>query len=216
MLLCENIEKEKGWMRMSIIPKITCRNCKKQYSGLMNTCPHCGVKRARAPGRAPTTTDGVVSGTAANAQAAENVKWQFIFGAIILAAVILAVIVLITVSLGDAPATPTPTPTVSITPTPPPTLPPTPSPSPTPTVTSVTVTFLGTPTIEFSFRTGETIQLGYVIFPTGVEAAVVWSSSNEAVCTVSETGLVTAIGSGSATVYASCGAATTECRVLVW
>ena len=204
-------------MRMGIIPKITCRNCGKQYSGLLNACPHCGAKRVRASGRAPTSTDGVTPGTSANAQNANNNKWQFIFGVIILAAVILAVIVLITVSLGDEnpAATPTPLPTASTAPTPSPTPPPTPPPPPTPGVTSITITYAGQLRTEFLVGVGNTTPMSAITYPMDIEASVTWSSSDESIFTVDDNGVCTGVAEGKAMLYASCGAARSECVVYV-
>lgn len=87
---------------MGFIPQITCRHCGKQYSGIHKRCPHCGAQRVKQSGRTPTTTTGVKAGTAANRRANSNTQMQFIFGCVLVALVIVAVIVLISASLGTS------------------------------------------------------------------------------------------------------------------
>ena len=103
---------------MSVIPKITCRRCGREYSGLRSRCPYCGTGRSRSAERIPLRTSSENAGTPAAEHAAVNTKWQMLFGGILLIAVVAAVIVLITVSLnasknGSASAAPTPPATVS-------------------------------------------------------------------------------------------------------
>ena len=87
---------------MGFIPQITCRHCGNQYMGILNRCPHCGTRRVKSSGRAAGTTTAASKGSAAAARLNINAQWQFIFGCIIVIAVIIAVIVLITASLGGA------------------------------------------------------------------------------------------------------------------
>ena len=147
---------------MSVIPKITCRRCGREYSGLRSRCPYCGTGRSRSAERIPLRTSSENAGTPAAEHAAVNTKWQMLFGGILLIAVVAAVIVLITVSLNagknaSASAAPTPPATVSsaapVT-TPTPTPEPTPTPTPTPSVTSITITFLGSKRTEFAAKVG--------------------------------------------------------------
>ena len=49
----------------------------------------------------------------------------------------------------------------------------------------------------------------------GTESAVTWASKNTSVVTVSETGLVTRVGSGRTTVTATVDGQTLECTVRV-
>ena len=90
---------------MGFIPQTTCRRCQRQFSVLRARCPHCGTKRTEEGGRTQPTT-GEVQRSAQN----PNAKWQMIFGAILLAAVIIAVIALVSISLMPEPE-PTPSPT---------------------------------------------------------------------------------------------------------
>lgn len=58
-----------------------------------------------------------------------------------------------------------------------------------------------------------TAQLSAVTTPAG--KAVTWASSNTAVATVSSTGLVTAVGNGTATITATSGTVSASCAVTV-
>ena len=199
---------------MGFIPKITCRKCGRQYSGLKNNCPYCGTKRVRATARTPVTTAAAKPGTAAANRASVNTRWQAIFGIILLIAVVAAVIVLITVSLDDAEpeVTPTLTPTTPVsTPTPPPT----PTPSPTPTVTSITISYFTEPKTEFSMSVGGQVPLTATVYPLEVEATATWRSTDESICTVDENGVVTGVSPGWGSVIAECGGVAAECKVLV-
>lgn len=169
---------------MSFIPNITCRRCGRQFSGIRNRCPYCGTRRVRQSDRVPVPTPGMNPETNTAKRAVSNTKWQMIFGAILLAAVILAVIVLVSVSLNNgAISPPSPTlPPVSSTPATTPS--PTPSPTPTPTVTSVVITYYGESITDFTTNVGSSTQLMASVFPLDVTAEVTWSSSNEEVATL--------------------------------
>lgn len=98
---------------MALIPQVTCRRCGEKYSAMRRRCPKCSTRRVQNSRRAPGTTPSAVKGTAANKRAGDNRKWQFIFGAILIVAIIAALIVMITVSLDNAdnpnaPVMPTP------------------------------------------------------------------------------------------------------------
>ncbi len=85
---------------MGFIPQITCRHCGNKYMGIFNRCPHCGTRRVRPGGHAATSTTAASKGSAANARLNINTQWQFIFGCVLVIAVIAAVIILVTASLG--------------------------------------------------------------------------------------------------------------------
>ena len=40
---------------MSVIPKITCRRCGREYSGLRSRCPYCGTSRKKSAERIPVS-----------------------------------------------------------------------------------------------------------------------------------------------------------------
>lgn len=201
---------------MGFIKKNICPNCSAEYSALRPSCPACGTRKPQPSSRTPAATDSVRQGTEANARAEENTRWQLIFGLCLVAAVIIAVIVLITTTLNgsyDTYATPTPPEEVDTLPSP--SVPPTPTPTPTPTVEELKMTFLGTATEGFAMDIGETIQLKESIYPLEILGPVEWSSENEAICTVDETGLVTGVSSGTTKVILRCFGASAECTVLV-
>ncbi len=85
---------------MGFIPQITCRYCGNKYMGIFNRCPHCGTRRVKQSGRAAVSTTASSSGSAAGARLNINTQWQFIFGCVLVVAVIAAVIILVTASLG--------------------------------------------------------------------------------------------------------------------
>jgi M6 family metalloprotease-like protein len=82
---------------------------------------------------------------------------------------------------GDSPSTPT-----------------TPTPAPTPTVVSVTVTAPATLTVGGTATATAAVQVA-----NGASTAVTWSSSNDAVATVSSAGLITALAPGAVTIRAT-------------
>lgn len=202
---------------MSVIPKITCRRCGREYSGLRSRCPYCGTSRKKSAERIPLRTSSENAGTPAAEHAAVNTKWQLLFGGILLIAVVAAVIVLITVSLNaeknsSAAVDPTPPATVSSAA---PVTTPTPTPTPTPSVTSVTITFLGSKRTEFAAKVGDEVQLSATVYPTGTDQTVAWSSKDESVAKVSDKGVVTGVGKGTTTITAECGGVKADCTVYI-
>ena len=201
---------------MGLIPTITCRRCKREYSAIRGRCPHCGTRKTKQSERTPTTTAGTRTGTAANSRVNSNAKWQMIFGLVLVAAVIIAVIAIIMISTGgEKPAKTTPPPEVTVTPPPTATPIPTPTPTPTPTVNSITITCFGVEKKDFSADIGEETQLGAIVYPMDVAAEVEWSSTNEGIVTVSDTGVVVGVSSGTASVVAECGGVKQECIVRI-
>ncbi|MFR1189611.1 MAG: Ig-like domain-containing protein [Oscillospiraceae bacterium] len=202
---------------MSVIPKITCRRCGREYSGLRSRCPYCGTSRSRSAERIPLRTSSENAGTPAAEHAAVNTKWQMLFGGILLIAVVAAVIVLITVSLNasrnaSASAEPTPPATVSSAA---PVATPTPTPTPTPSVTSITITFLGSKRTEFAAKVGDEVPLSTTIYPAGGDQTVTWSSKDESIAKVSDKGVVTGVGKGTTTITAECGGVKADCTVYI-
>ena len=202
---------------MSVIPKITCRRCGREYSGLRSRCPYCGTSRKKSAERIPLRTSSENAGTPAAEHAAVNTKWQLLFGGILLIAVVAAVIVLITVSLNaeknsSAAVDPTPPATVSSAA---PVTTPTPTTTPTPSVTSVTITFLGSKRTEFAAKVGDEVQLSATVYPTGTDQTVTWSSKDESVAKVSDKGVVTGVGKGTTTITAECGGVKADCTVYI-
>ena len=60
-----------------------------------------------------------------------------------------------------------------------------------------------------------TIQLNAVLVPYGVEGEITWASATTSKATVSSTGLVTGVGSGSSVITATCGGYSASCTVTV-
>ena len=67
----------------------------------------------------------------------------------------------------------------------------------------------------YSNTTPNTVQLIADVTPDNTTDSVVWSSDNEAVATVNESGLVTAVSNGSATITATAGNVSAACTVTV-
>lgn len=69
---------------------------------------------------------------------------------------------------------------------------------------------------EASIKVGETLQLNATVLPAEASGAVLsWTSSDESIATVSETGLVTAVSSGTTTITVCSGNITGTCAVVV-
>ena len=172
---------------MSFIPRVTCRRCGRQFSGMRGRCPYCGTRRVRQSERVPGTTAGEDMSTPSGQRAAVNARWQLIFGAILLVAVILAVVVLISLSLNSGSETQSVTtfpPAPSNSPTPPPT--PTPTPTATPTVDSVTLYWNGE-VLADDITLTEPLNLMAYIWPAFIEATaadIIWESSDPSVVSV--------------------------------
>jgi len=198
---------------MGLIKKTICPKCGQEYSVLRADCPYCGTRQQKPSARTPRSSDSVRNGTTARARAEVNTKWQMVFGLCLVAAVIVAVIVLITTTINGDYTTVAPSPSSVESIEPSPSL--TPTPTATPTVESITITFLGETKTEFSTKIGNTTKLEAVLYPVDVVGTVEWSSSKEDILTVDQTGLVTAVSAGWATVTARCYGAAIECKVLV-
>ncbi len=67
----------------------------------------------------------------------------------------------------------------------------------------------------YSNTTPNTVQLIADVTPDNTTDSVAWSSDNEAVATVNESGLVTAVSNGSATITATAGNVSAACTVTV-
>ncbi len=179
---------------MPMIPEVKCRRCGETFSSLRSRCPNCGTRRVTQSGRTPGPTPGTVKGTAAYERAETNTKWQIIFGLILVAAVILAVIVMVTSSLEGADVKQQ---TTSITP---PTVTeyvpvieaaPTPEPTPTPNVEGLRVMFYTTEIQnDFTIWVGESeeIDLTVQVMPLTLQGLKVdWESGNPDILKVEKT-----------------------------
>lgn len=205
-----------------LLPKVTCPACGAEYPFNAALCPDCGEpkpekqrsdrakRKLRFPSRAAAGTVSFMEGTAEKAGALLNGRWQIAFAAILSLAVLLAVVVL--TASGDAPGVATPAkqgssstaPVASSSITISDTYLPTPSPSPVPTpevvqnpITSMEIVFLNNatgPDITLNKDGQISIQLELRTFPQNNDVKQNWSSSNENILTVDNTGLVQVVG----------------------
>ena len=77
------------------------------------------------------------------------------------------------------------------------------------------VTGIGVSPSSISVAEGEKVQLTATLYPAGATGTITWSSSSDANATVSDTGEVTGVAAGSATITATCGTFTDTCAVTV-
>jgi hypothetical protein len=133
-----------------------------------------------------------VQGTAAYERAETNTKWQIIFGLILVAAVVLAVIVMVTTSLEGADVKQQKTvitPPVVTEYIPPIEEPPTPPPTPTPTVEGLRVMFFTTEIqTDFTIWVNDPIDLTVQVMPLTLQGlSVEWRSSNPDILQIEQT-----------------------------
>jgi len=214
---------------MGFIPTITCRKCRRPYSGIYKKCPHCGARRQAESSRTAATTDSVQKGTAASARAATNNVWQMAFALILLTVVMLSVIVLITTSLNDRAEADDPNNPNNIVATPPEISPAVTDPvvtTPVPT-TAVQPTSLGvfynTSPMDAGFThiiDGAPLTLTATVYPIDQQFKIDWRSTDTQVFTVETTdngatAVITGKGVGSAKLIVSCGEIQKEIPVII-
>ena len=212
---------------MSIISEVKCARCDRKYSGVRSRCPYCGARRI---------------GRGKYSEEEDNTKGKMLVGVLIMAVLVVAAGVLLftTPAQGGEEAEPSgdietssppsllpgeddtttiedtgPPPSVST--TPPPSVSTTP---PTPTIETVTIRYSGSVRTEFTARVGERVPLSVRIDPLGIEAEIIWASSNrnvfEVVPNIDGTqATVTAIAIGTETLTVTVGDVTAECIVRV-
>lgn len=81
--------------------------------------------------------------------------------------------------------------------------------------TPVTPTGIGVAPSEATLDVNEKISLIATLTPKGATGEVTYESSDTAVATVSESGEVTALATGTATITATCGTYSDECEITV-
>ena len=219
----------------SLLPKVTCQGCGTSYPITASVCPWCGepkpqkTKREskiklRFPSRPAANTVSSMEGSAEKAGAVLSGRWQLMFALILAAAVLLAVITL--ALSGDTPGLSAPThqgsaaQTQSSAITISDTYLPTPSPSPEPTpevvqnpITSMEIVFLNNalgPDVTLNKDGQIALQLELRTFPQNANVTQSWSSSNENILTVDNTGYVQVVGvdpvnGSNATITVECG-----------
>ena len=177
---------------MPMIPEVKCRRCGEVFSSMRSRCPNCGTRRVTQSGRTPSPTPGTVKGTASYERAETNTKWQIIFGLILVAAVVLAVIVMVTTSLDGAdvkqqstaitpPVVTEYVPVIEEAPTP--------EPTPTPNVEGLRVMFYTTEIQnDFTIWVDDPIDLTVQVMPLTLQGLTVdWKSSNPDILKVEKT-----------------------------
>lgn len=168
---------------MKIIPDVKCRRCGESFSALRSTCPNCGTRRVAQSTRTPAGTPGTHAGTPAYERANVNTRWQMIFGLILVAAVILAVVVMVSTGLnGDPSGAPKAskkpagdtTATADVAPTP--EAIPTPTPSPTPNIQTLEIvyTWEDKKIDDVTIRVGDSLPLYARILPSDITGHVEW------------------------------------------
>lgn len=192
---------------MAVLPQTTCRRCHRQYSSLRGSCPYCGAGKPKETRRPAPESDSAVKNSPARERAAETINWQFLFGGVILLAIVVAVLALVSshvskdVAEGVTSPTPADAPAGDVAATAIPTITPAPtlSPSPTPTILSLAIEhdymIDGKP--GFTANVGDQVQLKAVYYPVNAEVTVKWSSSDDSIATVDQTGLVTCVSGGN-------------------
>ncbi len=220
---------------MGLIPEITCRRCGNKYSGLKTRCPKCGAPRASQTTRTAATTASAAEGSAAYARAEVNGRWQLIFAGILAAAVILAVVVLVASGSGTSAGSATTGTSGSATtdatgvtvsdtylPSPSPSAEPTPVGTEAPAITSIGLIFGDKEQTDITISNAGELQLQFAArtYPVNAGVTVEWSSDNESILTVDQTGLVTVVGADPekvihATITAKCGDVSASCIIYV-
>ena len=195
---------------MNIVPNTTCRRCHRQYPSFRSRCPYCGTKKTKTVRSVVPETDSTVPSSPAAKSAAEAVNLQMLIGGILLLAVIILTITIVSINVGrdvseaeniqaqvDADA--------QITPPSPPTPSPSPQPSPAPQITSVTIGWDGRPGYDYNGNgfwggPGEEYQMSVAWYPGEIACVPEWSSDNEEVATVDDTGKITLVAPGDVTI----------------
>lgn len=82
-------------------------------------------------------------------------------------------------------------------------------------ITEISVVLDKSSAVLYSNSTPNTVQLTAAVKPDGTNKTVTWTSSNPGVASVSQNGLVTAVGNGTAVITAKVGPAEAVCTVTV-
>lgn len=83
------------------------------------------------------------------------------------------------------------------------------------TASAPTVTGIGVTPSTLTLNVDDTEQLTATLYPAGATGTITWESSSDTVATVDATGLVTAVGEGTATITATCNGKSDTCAVTV-
>ena len=201
---------------MGLISEVKCSRCDRRYSGLRSRCPYCGARK-RKRGKRVAEED--------------NAVWKLVVGLLVVVALIAAVVVLLVTSLGDKDdtgSTVTDPPStasysagdgvteITSSPEPSPSETTTPTPTPTPVLQAVAITIYGGTTTDATLDLGVKYDFNYSTTPSDyVGGTPVWSSSDESVFVILQTGEATAVGSGTATLTVTLDGVSTTCIIRV-
>ena len=212
---------------MGIISEVKCGRCDRRYSALRGRCPYCGARRNKR-GKHVEETD--------------NSRAKLVVGALLILILIVAIVVLVATSISndrkankdedtkkeDIPKTDidgditnigddtdSKVPDATVPDTTEPEEPDVPEEPPAPTVDSLMILYNGGERTDITMQVGDVLDLDYEIMPEDSKEKVTWSSSDEDVIVVLQTGEVTAIGSGTANLVISAGDVKAECIVRV-
>ncbi|NLF35132.1 MAG: hypothetical protein GX585_04120 [Clostridiales bacterium] len=182
---------------------IRCPNCGEDYSVTYKRCPFCEEeqvpRRARSSGGKGRRLQG--SGGWSIGRVISTV---LSLGLIVAAIVIVVTIVKPLIDRGAPAPVPTATPALEESPSPQatPTPPPSSAPSAAPEASGATGLTLDKTDFTLS-RAGETYTITAILSPAGATGDVTWGSDKPGVASVSETGTVTAVAAGTATITAT-------------
>lgn len=212
---------------MSLVPEVKCPRCDRKFSGLRGRCPYCGTRR-RSKGKRVSASD--------------NSFWKLLISAVLLLVLIIAVVVLIVSALGDNNAEQEDdtkdkytaddgvqsvigdeedeeepdTPDDPVTQEPEPVV---------PTVDAVRLepSWGGELTkyngdgyhYDVTMKAGDKLTLVCKILPEDCEETPIWETDNDSVIIVMQSGEITAVGKGSATLSVTVGNITIKALVRV-
>lgn len=82
-------------------------------------------------------------------------------------------------------------------------------------IQSVTITYLGDPRDDITMQMDEVLQLGFSTTPASDDMTATWASSDDNVFTVTQSGVLTAVGEGEAELTVTVEGVTARCIIRV-
>jgi len=203
---------------MALIPEVKCSRCDRRYSGLRSRCPYCGARRSRKGKRVSSS---------------DNSVWKLVIGILLLVVLIAAVVVLLVTTLrggkgggssssakssvsmsenegvstleSSKPASSSAASGSSAA-----------SSSSAPSVESVRIDdTYATNATDVTLKVTEVLDFSVTTVPAETGKTPEWKSSDENVFVVLQTGKVTAVGTGTATLTVTVGGVSAECIIRV-
>ena len=194
---------------------IHCENCGEDYAATYRCCPFCEERPTRGRGGSRLKSNTRGGGYGGSPSPLRILGWVLSLALIIAAAVIVFNLLggLLNPGGDDEDVQPSPSPDVQTSAEPTPS--PDPTPSPTPVLPSVTALSLNHS--DVTLRANETLTLSASVTPSDWGGTVTWTSSDASAATVSDTGLVTNVNTGSSkvkvTITAAAGDKTAVCTI---